>query len=108
MTFNRKKFLNSKSGLFVILNRKRNIVYIGMAKNTVSKLNDSKNQLKKKSHTNKKLQHHFNIDGESCFSFQCLLLGAYIGEQRRAQLKQIILDTFELTQRYTIQPTMTC
>lgn len=102
---NRKKFLDSKSGLFIILNRKRSMVYIGMAKNISSKLKDYKNQLKKKCHANKKLQHHFNMDGENSFSFQCLLFGVGVNEQKRDELKQTLLDTFERAQRYNAHRT---
>ena len=59
-------------GVYQILNKKSNKIYIGSSLNLPGKLNSSRFQLELQSHYNKALQEDWNMYGAESFSFEIL------------------------------------
>lgn len=59
-------------GVYQIVNKKNNKIYVGSSLNLPGKFNSNRFQLELQSHYNKALQEDWNLYGEKSFSFEVL------------------------------------
>jgi group I intron endonuclease len=64
--------MNSVSGIYVIINKKNNKVYIGQAQNIYKRWGEHRRTLKSGKHANRYLQAAWNKFGETAFQFKIL------------------------------------